>query len=64
LSLPENVMFGLIKRPFQVQMFARHKDMVKTSPYVQLAIVFQKSDKDEWTTRAVKTVGETIELVR
>jgi integrase len=54
-----------IKDPFQVQLFARHKDMKCTMRYIHLErILYQKSDNDEWTVRAVKTVEEASELVK
>jgi len=52
-----------IKDPFQVQMFARHKDMKCTMRYIHLEkIMYQASDKDEWVVRAAKTVEEAMEL--
>lgn len=59
--LGRNVAFD----PFQVQLFARHKDMKCTMRYIHLErILYQKSDNDEWTVRAVKTVEEASELVK
>jgi integrase len=52
-----------IKDPFQVQLFARHKDMKSTARYIHLEqVLYQPSEKDEWTVKAVKTVNEAIEL--
>jgi integrase len=54
----------VVKDPFLVQMFARHKDMKSTLRYIHYAeIVYQRRDKNEWTVRAAKTVEEASELV-
>ncbi len=59
--LGRNVAFD----PFQVQLFARHKDMKCTMRYIHLErILYQESSNDEWTVRAVKTVEEASELVK
>ena len=51
--------------PFQVQIFARHKDMKSTMRYVHLEkILYQASDKDEWIAKTAKTVDEACELVK
>jgi integrase/Zn ribbon nucleic-acid-binding protein len=54
-----------IKDPFQVQMFARHKDMKSTMRYVHLEkILYQTSDKDEWVAKTAKTVEDACDLVK
>jgi integrase len=54
-----------VKDPFQVQLFAIHKDIKCTMRYVHLEkILYRESDKDEWTARAIKTVEEALELLK
>lgn len=54
----------MIKDPFQVQLFARHKDMKSTMRYIHLErTIYQVSDKDEWLVKAAKTVDEASELI-
>jgi len=55
----------VIKDPFQVQMFARHKDMKSTMRYIHLEkVLYQTSDKDEWIVKTAKTVEEASDLVK
>jgi integrase len=55
----------VIKDPFQVQLFARHKDMKSTMRYVHLErTLYQTSDKDEWIAKTAKTVEEACDLIK
>lgn len=54
----------LIKDPFQVQLFARHKDMKSTTRYIHLErAIYNASDNDEWIVKAAKTVDEASKLI-
>jgi integrase len=54
-----------VKDPFMVQIFARHKDMKCTSRYIHYEkIIYQTSDKDEWTVRTAKTIEDATPLLK
>lgn len=54
-----------VKDPFEVQRFARHKDMKCTQRYIHYEqTIFQSSDKDEWTIGHARTLQEATDFLQ